>query len=46
MLSRPIIPSFVLLDVQPAAVVCYLYRLINEEVKVEKINFKKKDRAA
>ncbi|KAI6192292.1 Vacuolar protein sorting-associated protein 29 [Aphelenchoides bicaudatus] len=44
-LNEPIIPSFILLDVQPNIVVCYLYRLIDDEVKVEKINFKKKERA-
>ncbi|CAJ0579003.1 unnamed protein product, partial [Mesorhabditis spiculigera] len=37
----PVYPSFVLLDVQPEQIVCYLYRLIEEQVKVDRIIFKK-----
>ena len=36
-----VIPSFALLDVQQATVVCYVYQLINGEVKVERIEYKK-----
>ncbi|KAJ3089512.1 Vacuolar protein sorting-associated protein 29 [Quaeritorhiza haematococci] len=35
-------PSFVLMDVQGATVVMYIYQLINGEVKVEKLDFTKK----
>lgn len=33
-ISREAIPSFVLMDVQGAHVVTYVYQLINDEVKV------------
>ncbi|KAG1463852.1 hypothetical protein G6F46_002295 [Rhizopus delemar] len=35
------IPSFVLMDIQASVVVTYVYKLINDEVKVEKIEFTK-----
>ncbi|XP_066466069.1 vacuolar protein sorting-associated protein 29-like [Tiliqua scincoides] len=40
-LDRNIIPSFVLMDIQASAVVTYVYRLVGEEVKVERIEYKK-----
>lgn len=36
-----IIPSFVLMDIQSTIVVTYVYQLIGDEVKVERIEFKK-----
>jgi vacuolar protein sorting-associated protein 29 len=36
-----VVPSFVVLDVQTDLIVAYLYRLINDEVKVERVQFKK-----
>ncbi|KAI8875850.1 Metallo-dependent phosphatase, partial [Backusella circina FSU 941] len=35
------IPSFVLMDVQNNSVVTYVYKLIDDEVKVEKLEYKK-----
>ena len=35
-------PSFVLMDIQGSAAVTYVYQLIDDEVKVEKIDYKKK----
>ncbi|KAJ6659179.1 hypothetical protein lerEdw1_019482 [Lerista edwardsae] len=40
-LGRNIVPSFVLMDIQASAVVTYVYQLIGEEVKVERIEYKK-----
>lgn len=40
-LSRNIIPSFVLMDIQASTVVTYVYQLIEDDVKVERIEFKK-----
>lgn len=40
-LSRNIIPSFVLMDIQASTVVTYVYQLIEGDVKVERIDFKK-----
>ncbi|XP_055714560.1 vacuolar protein sorting-associated protein 29 [Phlebotomus papatasi] len=34
-------PSFVLMDIQSATVVTYVYQLIGDEVKVERIEYKK-----
>ena len=34
-------PSFVLLDIQQSTVVAYVYQLIDSEVKVERIEYKK-----
>ncbi|NXT02538.1 VPS29 protein, partial [Jacana jacana] len=39
--SRHTVPSFVLMDIQASTVVAYVYRLIGDEVKVERIEFKK-----
>lgn len=35
-------PSFVLMDLQGATVVMYVYQLVDGEVKVEKLDFTKK----
>uniref|UniRef100_A0A1I8AQS6 Vacuolar protein sorting-associated protein 29 n=1 Tax=Steinernema glaseri TaxID=37863 RepID=A0A1I8AQS6_9BILA len=35
-------PSFTLMDVQTESIVTYLYRLVDDDVKVERITFKKK----
>ena len=35
------IPSFVLMDIQAATVVTYVYQLVDEEVKIERIEYKK-----
>uniref|UniRef100_A0A8C5WRS7 Vacuolar protein sorting-associated protein 29 n=1 Tax=Laticauda laticaudata TaxID=8630 RepID=A0A8C5WRS7_LATLA len=40
-LERDVIPSFVLMDVQSSVVVTYVYQLIGDEVKVERIEYKK-----
>ncbi|XP_075371977.1 vacuolar protein sorting-associated protein 29-like [Mycteria americana] len=40
-LERNIIPSFVLMDIQASTVVAYVYQLIEDDVKVERIEFKK-----
>uniref|UniRef100_A0A336KBP4 Vacuolar protein sorting-associated protein 29 n=1 Tax=Culicoides sonorensis TaxID=179676 RepID=A0A336KBP4_CULSO len=36
-----IIPSFVLMDIQSSTVVTYVYQLVGDEVKVERIEYKK-----
>ncbi|XP_063719240.1 vacuolar protein sorting-associated protein 29-like [Symsagittifera roscoffensis] len=38
--SQPV-PSFVLMDIQQSTVVTYIYKLVDSEVKVERIEFKK-----
>ncbi|XP_046543280.1 vacuolar protein sorting-associated protein 29 [Haliotis rubra] len=40
-LDSEIIPSFVILDIQQSNVVAYVYKLINDDVKVERIEYKK-----
>lgn len=40
-LSSNIIPSFVLMDIQASTVVTYVYQLIGDDVKVERIEYKK-----
>ena len=40
-LESDLTPSFILMDIQSATVVTYVYQLIDEEVKVERIEFKK-----
>ncbi|NXF05639.1 VPS29 protein, partial [Smithornis capensis] len=40
-LDRNVTPSFVLMDVQASTVVTYVYQLIEGDVKVERIEFKK-----
>lgn len=37
-----IIPSFVVMDIQSSTVVSYVYRLVDDEVKIEKIQYTKK----
>lgn len=41
LLNSNVIPSFVLMDIQSTTVVTYVYQLIGEEVKVERIEYKK-----
>ena len=36
-----IVPSFILMDIQSSTVVTYVYQLIDEEVKVERIEYKR-----
>jgi vacuolar protein sorting-associated protein 29 len=40
-LESDITPSFILMDIQSSTVVTYVYQLINDEVKVDRIEFKK-----
>ncbi|TMS21482.1 Vacuolar protein sorting-associated protein 29 [Larimichthys crocea] len=40
-LESNIIPSFVLMDIQASTVVTYVYQLIGDDVKVERIEYKK-----
>lgn len=40
-LEPNVIPSFVLMDIQSSTVVTYVYQLVGEEVKVERIEYKK-----
>ncbi|XP_054167456.1 vacuolar protein sorting-associated protein 29 [Oppia nitens] len=40
-LESNVIPSFVLMDIQSSTVVIYVYQLIGDEVKVERIEYKK-----
>jgi vacuolar protein sorting-associated protein 29 len=40
-LESNVIPSFVLLDIQQSTVIAYVYQLIGEDVKVERIEYKK-----
>jgi len=40
-LDSEIIPSFILMDIQSATVVTYVYQLIDDEVKVDRIEYKK-----
>ncbi|KAI8844148.1 Metallo-dependent phosphatase-like protein [Chytridium lagenaria] len=40
--QNPVVPSFVLMDVQGPNVVLYVYKLINGDVKVEKLEFSKR----
>ncbi|RUP49733.1 VPS29 protein [Jimgerdemannia flammicorona] len=39
--TSDVIPSFVLMDIQGNVVVTYIYQLVDNEVKVEKVEFKK-----
>jgi vacuolar protein sorting-associated protein 29 len=39
--SDGVVPSFVLMDIQGNSVVTYVYKLIDDEVKVEKLEYKK-----
>jgi len=40
-LEKNTVPSFVLMDIQSSTVVTYVYQLIDNDVKVERIEFKK-----
>jgi len=40
-LESSIIPSFVLLDIQQSTVIAYVYQLIGDDVKVERIEYRK-----
>lgn len=40
-LDSNVTPSFVLLDIQQSTVIAYVYQLIGEDVKVERIEYKK-----
>jgi len=40
-LESNVIPSFVLMDIQATNVVVYVYQLVNDEVKVERSEYKK-----
>lgn len=40
-LFRSVIPSFVMMDIQNTTVVSYAYQLFGEEVKIEKVEYKK-----
>jgi len=42
-LESQVIPSFVLMDVQSSSVVTYVYQLIDNEVKVDKIEYRKSE---
>ena len=39
-LTTEVYPTFVLMDVQGARVIAYVYQLIDDDVKVEKIEFR------
>merc|ERR1712223_499665 len=39
-LDSTVVPSFVLLDIQQSTVVAYVYQLLGEDVKVERIEYK------
>lgn len=36
-----VIPSFVLMDIQSSTVVTYVYQLVGDDVKVERVEYKK-----
>jgi vacuolar protein sorting-associated protein 29 len=40
-LDPSLTPSFILMDIQSATVITYVYQLIDDEVKVERIEFRK-----
>ncbi|RWS05866.1 hypothetical protein B4U79_14240, partial [Dinothrombium tinctorium] len=40
-LESNVTPSFVLMDIQSSTVVIYVYQLIGDEVKVERLEYKK-----
>jgi len=39
--SSKVVPSFIVLDVQTDVIIAYIYRLLDDEVKVERSQFKK-----
>ena len=38
--NNNVVPSFILMDIQSGTVVTYVYQLVDEEVKVERIEFR------
>ena len=40
-LDDQVVPSFILMDIQSGTVVTYVYQLVEDDVKVERIEFKK-----
>lgn len=36
-----VVPSFVLMDIQAGTIVTYVYQLVKDDVKVERIEYKK-----
>ena len=40
-MDTDITPSFILMDIQSSTVVTYVYQLIDDEVKVDRIEYKK-----
>jgi vacuolar protein sorting-associated protein 29 len=40
-LDSTVVPSFVLLDIQQTTVITYVYQLVGDDVKVERIEYKK-----
>ena len=40
-LDDQVVPSFILMDIQSGTVVTYVYQLVDDDVKVERIEFKK-----
>jgi len=40
-ITKSVTPSFVLMDIQSSTVVTYVYQLLEDEVKVERIEYKK-----
>eukprot|EP00040_Diaphanoeca_grandis_P024910 m.137609 g.137609 ORF g.137609 m.137609 type:complete len:183 (-) comp29930_c1_seq1:379-927(-) len=40
-INNAVVPSFVLMDIQAANIVLYVYQLVDDEVKVEKRDFQK-----
>jgi vacuolar protein sorting-associated protein 29 len=45
-LDDQVVPSFILMDIQSGTVVTYVYQLVDDEVKVERIEFKRAAAAA
>ncbi|CAK5109297.1 unnamed protein product [Meloidogyne enterolobii] len=41
LIKDKVIPSFIVLDVQTDVIIAYIYRLLDDEVKVERSQFKK-----
>ena len=39
--NNAIVPSFILMDIQSSTVVTYVYQLIDDEVKVDRIEYKR-----
>uniref|UniRef100_A0A914LX60 Vacuolar protein sorting-associated protein 29 n=1 Tax=Meloidogyne incognita TaxID=6306 RepID=A0A914LX60_MELIC len=41
LIKNKVVPSFIVLDVQTDVIIAYIYRLLDDEVKVERSQFKK-----